>query len=63
MRCHPEPRRRRGTSQLQIEPPKKDRAPTDVDALPSAEAIDRLRGPSPSARLGMTAYFFSVSSR
>ncbi len=55
MACHPEAgEARRGTSQLQIALPRNIGRPLTVNAALYAEAVERLRGPSPSARLGMT---------
>src|SRR2546421_7419838 len=52
--CHPESRRRRGTSQLPNSASAKHLALINGYACRFAVAHDRLRGPSPSARLGMT---------
>jgi hypothetical protein len=53
--CHPEPRRRRGTSQLEIQSPKSRQAKLMMTARRNVVAIERLRGPSARfASLGMT---------
>jgi hypothetical protein len=53
--CHPEPRRRRGTSQLEIRLRKLGHADLTVTAQHDAVAVERLRGPSARfASLGMT---------
>ena len=62
--CHPEPRRRRGTSQA-LAASLSIQAHTISDALltlPSV-SVDCLRGPSPSARLGMTALLAPTHTR
>jgi hypothetical protein len=59
--CHPEPRRRRGTSQLEIQSPDLRQAKLTKTAWRKAVAIERLRGPSARvASLGMTTLWFEI---